>query len=347
MDLCAEMLSAELAARRDVSAEVFEPRFSRRLAGWRNGDRLLNRFCSYPRQLRDAVGARGGAIDAFHLVDHSYSQLLLELPAGRAGTYCHDLDTFRCVIDPAADPRPPWFRAMAGRILRGFRRAAVVFHATDAVRDEILRHGLIDAAKLVKAPPGVAPEFTAAGEADAPRLLDRPYLLHVGSCVARKRIDVLLAVFERLRATAAHRALILVKVGGDWTAEQLSAGGRFGHGAVRHLRDLDRAALAALYRRCALVLQPSESEGFGLPVVEAIACGATVLASDLPVLREVAGNGAAYAPVGDVESWAARAGELLAGRGVPTAEQKRSCAARYSWSSHAATIVDAYRRVLG
>jgi glycosyltransferase involved in cell wall biosynthesis len=53
-----------------------------------------------------------------------------------------------------------------------------------------------------------------------------------------------------------------------------------------------------MYRRAALVLQPSSAEGFGLPVAEALACGAVVLASDLEVLREVAGEAAAYAPDG-------------------------------------------------
>src|SRR5207248_5412662 len=110
-----------------------------------------------------------------------------------------------------SDPRPRWFRAMARRILEGMQKARVVFHATLAVREEILRHGLIDPARLVHAPFGAAPEFTSE-----PRERSGvPFLLHVGSCIPRKRIDVLLDVFAEVRAQ--HPNLRLLKVGGGWS----------------------------------------------------------------------------------------------------------------------------------
>ncbi len=73
----------------------------------------------------------------------------------------------------------------------------------------------------------------------------------------------------------------------------------------------DRATLAAVYRRAALAFQPSDAEGFGLPVAEALACGTPVLASDIPVLREVGGAAASYAPVGDADAWSEAALALL------------------------------------
>ena len=69
-----------------------------------------------------------GDFDLFHVVDHTYAQLVHALPADRTGVYCHDLDAFRCLLEPAADPRPRWFRALARRILTGMQKAAVVFH---------------------------------------------------------------------------------------------------------------------------------------------------------------------------------------------------------------------------
>src|SRR5206468_3095008 len=103
----------------------------RRLAGAsgvaRNADRLLNRMWDYPRYARGRVCD----FDLFHVCDHSYSQLVHRLPAARTGVYCHDLDTFRCLLEPAAEPRPRWFRAMARHILRGMQKAAVVFYSTD------------------------------------------------------------------------------------------------------------------------------------------------------------------------------------------------------------------------
>ena len=63
---------------------------------FRNADRLLNRFVNYPRYLRQ----HASEFDVFHIVDHSYAQLVHELPAARTVVTCHDLDTFRCLLDP-------------------------------------------------------------------------------------------------------------------------------------------------------------------------------------------------------------------------------------------------------
>ena len=81
------------------------PAVGRRNAAF-NADRLLNRFVLFPRYARRSAAR----FDLFHVVDHTYAQLVHALPAGRAGVYCHDLDAFRCLLDPAADPRPRWFR---------------------------------------------------------------------------------------------------------------------------------------------------------------------------------------------------------------------------------------------
>ncbi len=353
MDLAAEMLldalRREHAATVDAVAlrPVFRARVARlpwppALAGRaRNADRLLNRFWDYPRWLR----ARRSSSDVFHLCDHSYSQLVTELPPGRAGVYCHDIDTFRCLVEPALDPRPPWFRAMAARVLRGFRAAAVVFHSTRAVREELERHALVDPGRLVHAPLGVAPEFRPGPGGPPP--VEGRFVLHVGSMATRKRIDVLLDVFAAL--AQADGGLRLVQVGGPWSEEHRRLIGRHGVAErVVQVSGVSRSELARLYRAAALVLQPSEREGFGLPVLEALACGAQVLASDLPVFREVGGSALTYAPVGDVAAWVSAARDALERpERAPPRAARLARAAELSWSRHAETIVGAYRRLAG
>src|SRR5262249_14821722 len=116
------------------------------------------------------------------------------------------------------------------------------------------------------------------------------------------------------------------------------------------LPTLDDRHLASLYRRAALVVLPSDREGFGLPVVEALACGAQVLASDLPVLREVGGSAAEFAPAGDREVWARTAARMICERS-DEAQARRArgsaWALRFSWSRFATELVDVYRRVTG
>jgi glycosyltransferase involved in cell wall biosynthesis len=360
MDLCADMLAAQLPAAGAGWLAVTQvcPPFRRRAQRlpWlgrrgvaHNADRLLNRFWDYPRHLRRLAGA----FDLFHLCDHSYGQLLHVLPPGRVGVFCHDLDTFRCLLEPDRERRPRWFRALSRRVLAGMQRAAVVFHTTADVSRQILRHGLFDPARLIQAPLGTAPEFTPEPVADGPAdallaaLRGAPFLLHVGNGIPRKRVDVLLRVFAAARAR--HPRLHLVQVGGPWTPEQRALVDelRIG-GAVTQARGLARRTLAALYQRAALVLVPSEAEGFGLPVLEALACGQVVVASDLPVFREVAGDALVYCPVADVPAWADAVGRLLADPGqVPPLGVRLARARRYSWAAHAGVIAAAYRRLSG
>ncbi len=352
MDICAEMLLAGLQRdhRTRLAAELIRPpyrrRFERLSARGRNVDRLLNRFCDYPRALRRAYAR----FDLFHLVDHSYAQLLHELPLHRTGIYCHDLDTFNCLLNPEAEPRPRWFRAMVGRILRGFAKAAVIFHSTNYVRTLILQYQLADPSRLIHAPLGIAEEFHPLAPeepevSDALLPTDGRYVLHVGSGIARKRIDVLLDVFAAVRSR--HPDLRLIQVGGPWTAPQRQQIKQLClSGALIQLRNLRREQIAALYRNAAVVLQPSQTEGFGLPVIEALACGAPVLASDIPVFREVGDSAACFAPVGDVDAWAQSLDRLLNNPEVaPSQDQRLRQASRYSWSNHCRIIADTYERL--
>lgn len=322
----------------------------------RNLDRLVNRSWDYPRAVK--FRNRHSPLDVFHVMDHSYSQLAHALPAGRVVITCHDLDTFRCLLDPANEVRPLWFRAMTRRILNGFCKAAAVACDSDATRKAILDHELMPEHKLVTIPLGIAPEFQnqadPRADAEATRLLGEigPIeLLHVGSTIARKRIDVLLDTFAIVRSH--HSDARLIKVGGNLTPDQIRQAESLGvMEGIISLPFLDRSTVAAIYRRSALVLQPSEAEGFGLPVVEAMACGVVVIASDIKVLREVGGDVAIYCPVANPQAWAGKVLELLAERSInPQAWQQRQSvnqhySRKFQWSNHVAQLVRLYKQVL-
>jgi glycosyltransferase involved in cell wall biosynthesis len=376
MDLVGEMVLTHLEARHAdaVRASRICPKFRHRWTRWpmlkrkgaaRNADRLLNRFVDYPRALR-AI-ARRGELDLYHLVDHSYAQLVHVLPEGRAVVTCHDLDTFRCLLEPDREPRPRWFRAMTRKTLDGLRKSAAVACDSEATRRAILAHGLLPEEKLhvvyLAVHPECSPEPSPEADAEADRLLgppqgdDAPDLLHVGSNIPRKRIDVLLRTFAEV-----HRALPksrLVKVGGALGPDQQKLADDLNIAeSILTLpffspRDpRDRAVLAAVYRRAALALQTSDAEGFGLPVAEAMACGTPVLASDIAVLREVGGEAAVYCPVGDIAAWSASTLDLLdrKRRGDPSWQGRRDAglawADRYRWSTHVDQLAGIYRSVL-
>ncbi|WP_426733195.1 glycosyltransferase family 4 protein [Myxococcus faecalis] len=358
MDLVGEALLEGLRAFPDeVSARALRPGIpsvARRLprvgshpAAF-NVDRILTRFGAYPAR---ALLARSGH-DAFHVVDQTYAQLVHALPASRTGIYCHDLDAFRSIIEPHREPRPAWFRGMARAQLQGLARAALVFHDSQAVRDELLAHGLVDPSRLVLAPLGTAPEYRTEpvpGDESARVLAPlggQPYLLHVGSAAPRKRLDVLFDVFAALRSR--HPDLRLVQQGAALTPALRERVKNLGlEDALLQPSWVERPTLAGLYRGARAVLVTSEAEGFGLPVIEALACGAPVIASDLPVLREVGGNACLYCPVGDTEAWSQRVDALLTEHlPAPPREARLAHAARFTWSAHTRTVLDAYQRLL-
>jgi glycosyltransferase involved in cell wall biosynthesis len=350
MDLCADQLLAHIPPGAPLAVIDLEAPFRRRfqclpVVGRRgsafNADRLFNRHLVLPRFLRP----RAGSFDYFHVVDHSYAHAVNAVPRGRAGVYCHDLDAFRSLLEPAQDPRPWWFRKLARRTLCGLRAAEVVFHSTAAVREQLLRYGLVSPDRLVHAPYGVAAEFTLAGgpvELPAPGLPAGPLLLHVGSHIPRKRIDVLLDVFARVLKRIPN--VRLVQIGGAWSPTLAAQIDRLGIGsAVAQMNGLSREQLAELYRRAAAVLVPSEAEGFGLPVVEALACGAVVVASDIPALREVGGGAVLYCPVADVPTWADAVHRVVtAPASAPPRAARLARAERYSWREHARVIAETY-----
>jgi glycosyltransferase involved in cell wall biosynthesis len=121
--------------------------------------------------------------------------------------------------------------------------------------------------------------------------------------------------------------------------------------AVFELPTLTREVLAAVYRRAELLLHTADAEGFGLPLIEAMACGSPVVASDLPVLREVGGTAATYCPVAEVSAWKDTVVRLLGEstqRSSSWELRRRQAVARaglFSWAESAQQTARIYKAV--
>lgn len=326
------------------------PRFARahRNRGTLNAERALVRYGAYP--LRAFTLRRPQRL--FHVVDHSYAHLVHVLPSSRTGVYCHDTDAFQAFLKPALAARGcdgRLLRTIAWALLRGLQAAAVVFYSTHAIGRVL--EGLVGRSRLVHAPYGISPEFSAEPNVhdDADERLSslrgHPFVLHVGSAARRKRLDVLFEVFARLHAR--HPQLRLVQQGAIFSSEHHAQVAKLGIAdALLQPPKLDRRTLAGLYRQAAVVVLTSEAEGFGIPVIEAMACGAQVVASDIPVLREVGSDAALYAPLADVEAWTELLDGILRGQVAVPAKSRRLARARnFTWECHARTILDTYRNI--
>jgi glycosyltransferase involved in cell wall biosynthesis len=243
----------------------------------------------------------------------------------------HDL----AFLDSPGD-LPPGDARLPELVRQSARRAAVVCTATRAVADTVIER--LDPEKIAVTPLGVDPAwFTARppSEALAKRLgLPRKYLLFVGAAGPRKALDWLLKAHE---VTPDLPPLVLVGPGHQSVADRVRVLG--------YLSDVDLRSVVA--GASALVL-PSRDEGFGLPVLEAMACDVPVVCSDVPALREVSGGHATLVPFGDFEAMgAALTGALDTHLDLSTLASRRAHAAEFTWHRCAELTIAAYRRAAG
>jgi glycosyltransferase involved in cell wall biosynthesis len=228
------------------------------------------------------------------------------------------------------------FRTM---VPRSVRRAARVFAVSEWTKRDLIEHYGVPEAKIVVTPNGVDPLFRPEGSRGG----GSPYALFVGTLQPRK--DPLAA----LEAVAlADTDLRLVMVGPDkglgeearQTASKLGLNGR-----VEFAGHVEKERLAELYRGAACLVFPSRYEGFGLPVVEAMASGTPVVATRGGSIPEVAGEAAVLVEPGDPVALAGGIERALAER-ERLVQAGLERARRFSWAETARQTLDVYRELL-
>jgi glycosyltransferase involved in cell wall biosynthesis len=219
-------------------------------------------------------------------------------------------------------------------------RAAAIVVPTHAVADELTQH-LSVSGRLHVIGEGVTDRLReppdAARRARAMALPAGPYLLSLATLEPRKGLDVLLQALAR--AGAPEVPLLLVGQPGWGGVDPLAAAAELGlpDGRVRVLGRLPDADLATALTRATALVAPSRAEGFGLPVLEAMAAGVPVVSSDAAALVEVGAGATVTSPIGDPVALAEALARVM-GDPVLRAElvaAGRTRAAAYSWSDAA------------
>jgi glycosyltransferase involved in cell wall biosynthesis len=203
---------------------------------------------------------------------------------------------------------------------------------------------LHETAPASETPEGQEPDEARDRRGQAP-MPTHPFILFVGSRVHYKGFDYLLEAFSGLPQPAFAQ---LVAVGAPWSAAERRRLGAMGlEGAVVQLGPADDLLLSRLYNEAAAFVYPSLWEGFGIPLLEAMARGCPVVATRIPSTQEVAGDVPIYFEPGSVHGLRAALLEALnEGRGSPRTAKGRERALGYTWDRTARLFLEMYRGLL-
>lgn len=341
MERYADALATALARLECDARSYVHPRPLPRLAG-RLGALADHawRTLAYPGA---AAGQQG---DVNHIVDHAHAHLIGALDATRTIVTCHDLA-------PLEHPERGWglSRRLWARSFRAMLGAAHLIADSHFTRAAILRRSDYPAARITVVPLGVAAAFFVPADGAAIAALrarhelgTRPVLLHVGSCRPRKSIETLLAALAQLGDEGA----VLVQVGGRFGRDQRRC--IAGSGLAPRVRTVPFAPEAELhtwYQLAQVFVLPSVYEGFGLPVLEAMAAGTPVVCAHAGALPEVAGEAALLVPPCDPVALATAVRSLLADpeRAAQLRRSGRRRAEAFSWERTARATRAVYAEV--
>ena len=246
--------------------------------------------------------------------------------------------------------RPEWYPHENGFARQAFyrasaRRAHRILTDSSFSRDEIVAAYAIDPARIDVVPLGVGAEFSPDTA-----VAREPFVLHVGDLHPRRNLAMLVdAVLDLRRSDPSCARLRLVLAGVDrGLLADLRRRASAAPDALDYVGRPDDATLVGLYRRAAVFAYPSRYEGFGLPPLEAMACGTPVIAAAAGSLPELVGDAAPLLHPDDAGAWRDAIRAVLTNPVLSAGQSARGLAraSRFTWERTAGATLACYQHVL-
>ncbi|MDQ6712037.1 MAG: glycosyltransferase family 4 protein [Candidatus Dormibacteraeota bacterium] len=313
------------------------------LDDWATGRAVSLPIASAPEvaweQLRLPLALRRHRIDVVHRPSGAGGLALRPLAGSRVVVTVHDVIPLRY---PGQYLRSSAHRAFFAFQMSLSRRAAAVITVSETSKRDLVEIGRFSPSKIAVIGEGVDRDFLTSSPAELPSIDNGPYLLAMGAGEPRKNVARVIEGFLRVADRIPHRLLL---VGAPWRGRRASLPPA-GIDRIEDLGAVTNAQLRALYRGAAAFIYPSLYEGFGLPVLEAMASGTPVITSRAGSLEEIAGSAALYVDPQD----ASAIGDAI--QQVVTDPLRRSTLVAagqarvrlFSWEAAARQTIEVYER---
>ena len=291
--------------------------------------------------------ARKAGFDVFHGTN-------FDVPLwkrGRSVVTIHDLSA---LLHPDKH-RARMVRRARLRLPLVVRAADQIITPTESVKREVCQRLSVKAGRVTAIPLAARAAFRPSQFAQTVTIrkqlgVEDDFLLFVGTLEPRKNLGTLLKAFAQILAESSFRPQLVIAGGEGWLMDESLA-------FMKKVAIADRLCLTgylkddelcALYSSCKAFIYPSVYEGFGLPPLEAMACGAPVIAGRIPALQETLGSAALLVEPLDVEALAKAIAGLLhdESRRNTLASAGQQQAAKFSWERTARLTLDVYRKLL-
>ncbi|HKZ00814.1 MAG TPA: glycosyltransferase family 1 protein [Pyrinomonadaceae bacterium] len=289
--------------------------------------------------------------DVNHVIDHAYGHLLYTLDPARTVVTFHDAIGLKARDGHFGHSGGDRSLSLVQRYnLSGLRKAAAVICDSEASRKDFLAYTGYRSEQVEVIPPGADGSFFRQSNSDPKGLLGLVpgrYLLHVGHTRFYKNIPALFHVLAILTQSLGYDVKLL-KVGEAFTAEQEKLADDLGiRDRIVHLGMVADDLLPDVYRSADLLLFPSWYEGFGLPVLEAMASGVPVVASNRGSLPEVVGDAGVLVDPEDHETMAKSVAMILDDAGFREKLRQAGLerARLFTWEKTAKQTLEVYRKV--
>jgi glycosyltransferase involved in cell wall biosynthesis len=315
---------------------------------------IYGRWIKYPRAIRNIEA------DIYHILDHSHATLVGAVDPDRTVVTCFDIIPLLFMKGIVDVPYKPWVLRSFLKRIEAMRSCARVLCVSQSTRNDLITHAGFSPEQISIVPIGLESDFQALPpnglslenehlDFAARHRLDpnRVYILQVGTRNRYKNTPVVLEVLAGLKTAIPNIALL--RVGADFFDDEKDIVNALGlRGDVFHLGRVSEADLRAVYRFAKALHFPSLYEGFGWPVLEAMASGCPILASDRASLPEVVGNPDYTADPDDIDIQVEKLHRLITDSAHREAAVRHGLnrASQFSWDATAHACLSIYRDVL-